>query len=107
MVVATWIALAAMIVSVGASLGLAAARGWRAWRTFRSFSRSIGRALDAVLASAAAAEERAVSLSAHTERLTLAVSHLQGSLDRVGRLRAAAGETQAAIARLRGAVPRK
>ncbi|HVC88090.1 MAG TPA: hypothetical protein VNC40_11770 [Gaiellaceae bacterium] len=107
MATAVWIALVFCLVALVAGPGFAALRGLRAWRSFRSFSRATGSALDGVMRTAASAEEHAESLTAGAERLAGATQRLQASLAELGLLRAAAGETGAAVSAVRGAMPRK
>src|SRR2546423_12569686 len=71
-----WAALAFCIVAVAGSTAYAGTHAWRLWRTFRGTARAAGEAIDRVSASAAAAEEHAVSLSAGSERLPPATSRL-------------------------------
>jgi hypothetical protein len=82
-------------------------RGLRLLRTAKSFAHVANEALSGVMADAAKAERHAAALSGHTERLTVAVEQLQGSLARLTVLRSAAGEVKRAVDGLRGAVPRK
>jgi hypothetical protein len=102
-----WAALAFCLLAVLGSIGYAAARAWRLWKTARAIS---GRAVDAVghvTASAAAAERHAVLLTAGTERLSIAVARLQSSLEELAVIRSAAAEPRDLLASIRGLVPRK
>ena len=102
-----WVALAFCLLAVLGSIGYAATRAWRLWKTARAIS---GRAADAVgrvTTSAATAEQHAVSLTAGTERLSTAVAQLQSSLEELAVIRAAAAEPRKLLASIRGVVPRK
>jgi hypothetical protein len=59
------------------------------------------------MTSAAAAEQHAVSLTAGTERLSAAITHLQASLEELSVIRAAAAEPRDLLRSIRGLVPRK
>jgi hypothetical protein len=63
--------------------------------------------VERVITSAAAAEAHVSSLSSGAERLATALEHLQASLAELAVIRAAAGETGALLASVRGLVPRK
>lgn len=107
MATAAWVALAFCLVALVGGPLFAGLRGWRAWRTLRAFSKATGSAIEAVLQTAASAEEHAASLTANTERLAAAGERLRASLAELAVLRAAAGEAGAPVAALRGAMPRK
>ena len=102
-----WLALAFCLVAVLGSIGYAATRAWRLWKTARAAARAASHAVGRVMSSAAAAEERAVSLTAGTDRLSTAITHLQGSLEELAVIRAAAGEPRSLLTSIRGLVPRK
>ena len=102
-----WAALAFCLVAALGSIGYAASRAWRLWKTARATAKAATDAVGRVLSSAAAAEERAVSLSSGTERLSTAVAHLQRSLDELAVIRSAAAEPRDLLASIRGLVPRK
>jgi len=102
-----WVTLAFCVLAVAGSIAYAAVRAWRLWKTVRATSRRATEAVGRVTASAAAAEEHAVSLTAGTERLTAAIERLQASLAELAVIRAAASETSALLAAIRGVVPRK
>jgi hypothetical protein len=102
-----WAALAFCILAVVGSTAYAATRAWRLWRTFRGTARAAGEAIGRVSASAAAAEEHAVSLSVGSERLSRSSSRLQEALGELAVIRAAAAEPRGLAATIRGAVPRK
>ena len=104
---AMWISLAFLVVVVLASATYLAVRGWRAWRTFRAFSRTVDGAIASVLSRAAEAEQQARGLSDGAGRMGAATARLHASLERLALLRAAAGETGALVAALRGGIPRK
>jgi hypothetical protein len=78
-----------------------------AWRTLGAFSDATSGALAAVERSAAAAEERAVSLSGGSDHLQAAIGRLQGSLAQLAVLRGALDEVRASVGGARSAVPRK
>lgn len=101
--VAALIALA-VVLGTGALL---AVRALRAWRSFRSFSRSAAAAVDGVMRAAAEVEAHAVAAAARTDRLATAAARLRESRARLALIQSAAGELGAALARARGAVPRK
>jgi len=102
-----WLALAFCLVAVIGSIGYAAIRAWRLWKTIRGTARAANYEVSRVMSAAAAAEERAVSLTAGTERLSTAITDLQGSLEELAVLRAAADEPRSLLASIRGVVPRK
>ena len=102
-----WIALAFCLVAVVGSIGYAATRAWRLWKTARATGKAATDAVGRVLTSAEKAEKRAVSLTAGTERLSTAITHLQGSLEELAVIRAAAAEPRNLLRSIRGLVPRK
>ena len=102
-----WIALAFCLVAVIGSIGYAALRAWRLWKTMSATGKAANRAVSQVMSSAAQAEQRAASLTAGTERLSVAIAHLQGSLDELAVIREAAAEPRNLLASIRGLVPRK
>ena len=102
-----WAALAFCLLAVLGSIGYAATRAWRFWKTARAMSGRTADAVGRVTASAATAEQHAVSLTAGTERLSNAVAHLQASLEELALIRAAAAEPRKLLASIRGLVPRK
>jgi hypothetical protein len=102
-----WLALAVCLLAVRGSIGYAAMRGWRLWKTARATATAATDAVGRVVTSAAAAEKRAVSLTSGTERLSAAVAHLQASLEELAVIRAAAAEPRKLLASIRGLVPRK
>jgi hypothetical protein len=102
-----WLALAFCLVAVIGSIAFAATRAWRLWKTARATAKAATDTVGRVMTSAAAAEARAVSLSAGTERLSTAVAHLQGSLEELAVIRAAAAEPRDLLKSIRGLVPRK
>jgi hypothetical protein len=102
-----WLALAFCLLAVLGSLGYAATRGWRLWKTARATAGRANDAVERVMASAATAEEHAVSLTAGTERLSSAITHLQASLEELALIRAAAAEPRNLLNSIRGVVPRK
>ena len=102
-----WLALAFCLVAVVGSIGYAAIRGWRLWKTVRATTKTATDAFGRVLSSAAAAEEHAISLTAGTERLSAAITHLQASLEELAVIRAAAAEPRDLLSSIRGLVPRK
>jgi hypothetical protein len=102
-----WLALTFCLVAVVGSIGYAATRAWRLWKTVRATGKAANHAVSRVMSSAATAEERAASLSAGTERLSSAITHLQASLEELAVIRAAAAEPRELLASIRGLVPRK
>jgi uncharacterized membrane protein YcjF (UPF0283 family) len=102
-----WLALAFCLVAVVGSIAYAATRAWRLWKTFRATGKAANQAVSHVMRSAATAEQRAASLSAGTERLSAAITHLQSSLEELAVIRAAAAEPRELLASIRGLVPRK
>jgi len=102
-----WLALAFCLVAVLGSIGYAATRAWRLWKTARATAKAANEALGRVMSSAAIAEEHAVSLTAGTERLSSAITHLQASLEELAVIRAAAAEPRDLLRSIRGVVPRK
>ncbi len=105
--IALWISLGFLVLAGLGSLGYAGVRGWRLWKRFRATSRSVSAALSSVTSSAESAEQHAVALSGGGERLTTAIGRLQEALAELAVIRSAAGEAQAALASVRGLVPRK
>jgi hypothetical protein len=104
---AVWISLAFLVLVVLGSGTYVVVRGWRVWRTFRAFSRTIDDSVASVLSRAAKAEERALGLTDGATRLSTGTARIHASLERLAVLRAAAGEASAVLAALRGSVPRK
>ena len=102
-----WAALAFCLVAILGSIGYAASRAWRLWKTARATGKAATDAVGRVMSSAATAEERAVSLTAGTERLSTAITHLQASLEELAVIRAAASEPRNLLRSARGLVPRK
>ena len=102
-----WLALAFCLLAVLGSIGYAATRAWQLWKTVRAVAKAATDAVGRVTTSAATAEERAVALTAGTERLSTAITHLQGSLEELAVIRAAAAEPRNLLASIRGLVPRK
>ena len=102
-----WLALAFFLVAVLGSLGFAALRAWRLWKTVRATAKAATDAVGRVMTSAETAERRAVSLTAGTERLSAAITQLQASLEELAAVRAAAAEPRKLLASIRGLVPRK
>jgi hypothetical protein len=102
-----WLPFAFCLVAVVGSIGYAAARGWRLWKTARALAKTAPAAVGRVMASAATAEARAASLAAGTDRLSAAITHLQASLEELAVIRAAASEPRKLLSSARGLVPRK
>jgi hypothetical protein len=102
-----WLALAFCIVATLGGAAIAGIRAFRLWRTISGASRAAGDAVASVLDSAAAAETRAVGLSGGGARLEVATTRLQTSLAELAAIRAALGEAQGLLGRLRGIVPSK
>ena len=102
-----WLAFAFCLVAVLGSIAYAAARAWRLWKTARALAKAATDAAGRVMSSAAAAEAHAVSLTAGSERLSAAITHLQGSLGELAAIRAAAAEPRNLLRSIRGLVPRK
>ena len=104
-----WLALAFCLVAVLGSIGYAATRAWRLWKTVRAVAKAatdaVGRVTD--LGARRPAEERAVALTSGTDRLSSAIAHLQASLEELSVIRAAAAEPRSLLASIRGVVPRK
>jgi hypothetical protein len=106
MALATWIAFGCALALVLASTVWAALRGLRTWRAVKAYTRRTGAALDTTTQAAAVAEARAAAVTAGTERLTDAISHLESSLAELEILRAAVAEARATLDP-RQAIPRK
>jgi len=102
-----WIAVAFCVFAVIGSTAFATARAWRLWKTIRSTASAANYEVNRVMSAADAAEKRSVSLTAGTERLSTAITHLQGSLQDLAVIRAAADEPRRLLASIRGLVPRK
>ncbi len=103
----TWFALGFLIVAILGSAAFLALKALRAWRTFRSFSGTMARAIGDLAAAAEQVEARSGGLAAGLERLNDANSRLEQSLAELATLREAAGEARGLLAGVRGAVPRK
>ena len=101
-----WLALAASVVLVAASVAFAVVRALAAWRTFRSFRRLLGPQLDDVLRLAEAAEAHLARDGETAARLELATAQLQASLRAAAILMAAARESRATVSRVLSVVPR-
>jgi hypothetical protein len=99
-------ALIALTVVLGTGT-LVAVRALGAWRSFRSFSRSTTAAVEGVTRAAAEVEARAVAAVTGTDRLASAAARLRESQAGLAVIQSAAGEFSAALARVRGAMPRK
>jgi predicted negative regulator of RcsB-dependent stress response len=102
-----WLPLAFCLVAVVGSLGYAGMRGWRLWKTARATAKATSHAVGRVITSATAAEKRAASLTAGTARLSIAITHLQSSLEELAVIRSAAAEPRNLLTSIRGLVPRK
>ena len=102
-----WVALSFCLVAVLGSIGYAATRAWRLWKTAGAIAKAANHEIGRVMSSAATAEARAVSLTAGTERLSTAIAHLQRSLEELAVIRAATAESQSLLKSIRGVVPRK
>jgi hypothetical protein len=102
-----WISGIVCAVALVSSTAYAGVRGWRCWRLAKDVSGRASAALAQVEAGATRAEQRAVELSAGTERLQEAVARLQGSLAELAVLRASLDESRRAYRSLRAALPGK
>ena len=102
-----WASLAFFLVAILGSLVVAALRALRLWRTVRGTARRATESIGKVAEAAAAAERRATALTAKSDRLGAAVTHLQESLAELAVIRGAVAESQTLLGALRGAVPRK
>jgi hypothetical protein len=107
MVWVIWASVAFLIVAVAGSIGYAVTRAWRLWKTFRALLDASAHDMARVSASAAAAEQRATSLSRHAARLQAATGRLQDALAELAVLQDALAEARAGLAVVRGVVPRK
>jgi hypothetical protein len=103
----TLFSLLFLVVAIVGSGVVLALRGLRLYRTVKAFGRAAAATLGTVTEAGARVEAKAAGLSGHTERLTVAAEHLQGSLARLAVLRAAAGEVKHVLDGVRGVVPRK
>jgi hypothetical protein len=102
-----WLALAfALLVLLGAPV-VAALRAWRTLKTFKQVARHASEVVEEVARRAARTEERALAATEGAERLSTAVTHLQGSLAELQVIKAAADETRAGLGRITGLRPRK
>src|SRR5665213_108195 len=72
MALLTWISLLFLVVALVGSIAVAASRGLRAWRTFKRFSKTTSVAIEAVLETAAEAEQHAVAFTEGTQKLSAA-----------------------------------
>ena len=107
MTLGNWLSFTFCVVAVAASAAYCAGGGRRTWRAFDSTSGLLTNALDEVSAAGEAAERKALSVSAGSERLVGAIDRLNRSLAELAVLRRAAGEPRALLASIRGLVPRK
>ena len=102
-----WAAVAFLIVALACSIGYAATRAWRLWKTVKAVLEAVAQGTARVSASAAAVEQHASSLSGHAARLEAATARLQSALAELAVLQAALGEARTGFAVVRGVVPRK
>ena len=107
MALLTSISLLFLVVAIVGSIAVAAARGLRAWRTFKRCSRTTSGAIAGVLERAAEAERHAAAFTEGTEKLSAALAHLEQSRAELAVIQAAATEARSPFNSLRGAVPRK
>jgi flagellar hook-basal body complex protein FliE len=107
MALLTWISLLFLVVAVVGSIGVAASRGLRAWRTFKRFSKTTSSAIGDVLETTAEAERHAAAFTEGTEKLSAALTRLEESRAQLAVIQAAAAEARSSLTSLRGAVPRK
>jgi hypothetical protein len=96
-----WIALGFMVLAVGGSIGVAAVRGWRAWRVFKGASSRVTDAIGACVATAGQAEARVAAIAAGGTRLGAATVRLQRSLAELEVIQQAAAEPRALARSLR------
>jgi hypothetical protein len=101
-----WLCAAFLVVAVLGSMAFAATRGWRLWKTVGGTMRRIGDAVEHVVATAAAAEQRATSLTENSERLNRATARLQESLAELAVLRGATDDVTDALRAVRTFMPR-
>ncbi len=102
-----WLAVLFLVVAILGSLAYAGLRAWRLYKTFRATMGRAGDALLRVTDKATEAERHAVSLSANAERLQRALDRLQEALAELAVIRAAYAEAKGAFASVRGFAPRK
>lgn len=102
-----WLSAAFLVIAIVGSVAVAASHGWRLWKTVSGATRRFGEATARVTATAAAAEQRAQSLTENTERLSRATERLQESLAELAVLRGAADDVSAALRTMRVFVPSK
>jgi hypothetical protein len=102
-----WLCVAFLIVAVGGSIGYAATRAWRLWKTFRTLLDATAQGMAKVSAAAAEAERHATSLGGHASRLQAATTRLQAALAQLAVLQDALAEARAGFGVVRGVVPRK
>lgn len=102
-----WLALAFFAVAIVGTGTIAVIRALRLWRTISRVGRVTGDAVATLMDAGAATESRALALSGGGARLEAATSRLQVSLAELAAIRAALGEAQGLLRRVRGVVPAK
>jgi hypothetical protein len=90
-----------------AGLGLAAWRGWVAWRTLRRFQRTSDASMLELTTLVSQLERRTAGLTAGVERLEVARGHLEESLATAKVIARGAREVQATFRLVRSFVPSK
>jgi hypothetical protein len=105
--VAVWVALGVGVGAVAGATALVVARALGAWRSLRAFARGARAALGELETRALASERKAAGLTEKSAAATASVARLEESLATFAVLRAAAGETGAAVRRVRALAPRK
>jgi hypothetical protein len=107
MALPTWVSLLFLVVAAVGSIAYAAARGLRAWRTFKRFSKTTSSAIGDVLETVAEAERHVTAFTESTEKLSAALTRLEQSRAELAVIQAAAAEARSSLTSFRGAVPRK
>jgi hypothetical protein len=103
----TWVSLLFLVVAVVSSIAVAAARGLRAWRALRRFSKTTSSAIGEVLDTAAEAGRHAAAFTEGTEKLSAALKRLAESRAELAVIEVAAAEARSSLFAFQGAVPRK
>ncbi len=101
-----WVGLAVFLVATLAGLALAGVRGLATWRAFRSFERSLDKALVETTRLVDGIEPRVARATETAARLEEARARLQESIATAAVLLSALGEARALVRRVSAFVPR-
>jgi len=101
-----WVGLIVFLVAIVGGIALAGVRGLGAWRTFRSFERSLDRAVADTTRLVDGIEPRVARATETAARLEEARTRLRESIATAAVLFAALGEARALVRRVSAFVPR-